>query len=236
MQRALAGRDARILSRCVSTNDIAREWARADAPHLAIVVADQQEAGRGRQGRSWLAEPGDALLASIVVRPSLETARWGLLPLLAGVAAADAIERRTSIRIDLKWPNDLLLEGRKLGGILCEADPGAWAVIGIGINVSSSPEVEGTATSLAAAGALRLDRADLAAALLDAVDATLRAPDDAMDRYLQRSVTIGARVRASTLDGAAIVGTATGLGADGALVIDGVRVHAGDVEHLRPTE
>lgn len=239
MQRALMGRDAKILERCGSTNDVARDWARADAPHLAIVVADAQEAGRGRQGRSWLADPGDALLASIIVRPTLEPSRWGLLPLLTGVAAAVAIEQRTGVHVGLKWPNDLVFDARKLGGILCEADPGEWAVLGIGINVSSSPASETEATSLAAAGALRLDRADLAASLLSAVDAVLRSPDAAMIRYEERSVTVGMRVRASTLDGGAIVGLAIGLDPDGALQIetdDGevARVHAGDVEHLRP--
>jgi BirA family biotin operon repressor/biotin-[acetyl-CoA-carboxylase] ligase len=235
MRRALGGRDARIVERCASTNDLARAWARDGAPHLAIVVADAQDAGRGRHGRAWVAAPGSALLCSIVVRPALEASRWGLLPLLAGVAAADAIDRRTGVGVGLKWPNDLVVDECKLGGILCEADPGAWAVIGIGINVSAAPA---GAASLADAGASRLDRADLAAALLGALEVALGDPDDALERYRSRSVTVGRRVCARTLDGSAIVGEAVEIAEDGALVIEeGAvrhRVDAADVEHLRP--
>lgn len=238
MERALAGRSARILDRCSSTNLEAAEWARDGAPHLSIVVADTQDAGRGRQGRSWIAEPGAGLLASIIVRPELEPSRWGLLPLLAGVAATEAIEARTRVRAGLKWPNDLVVEARKLGGILCEADPGAWAVIGIGINVSGAPSAESLATSLAAQGALRLDRADLAAALLEQLDGCLLEVDATLNRYRERSVTLGAQVRVQPIDGEPLVGVASAIEPDGALrlVVDGGSdriVHAGDVEHLR---
>lgn len=238
MQRALAGRDARILDRCASTNDLAAAWAREGGAHLSIVVADAQDAGRGRQGRSWLAEPGAALLASIIVRPAaLPIGRWGLLPVLTGLAAAEAIEARTRVQPQLKWPNDLVVADRKLGGILCEADPGNWAVLGIGINVSGAPDVEQAATSLAAAGALRLDRADLAAAVLTAIDRVLAEPDASLERARARSATLGRGVRALRLDGTTTEGVAAAIEDDGALRIDTpdgpVIVHAGDVEHLR---
>lgn len=237
MRHALAGRDAVILDRCPSTNDIATERARTGAPHLSIVVADVQDAGRGRLDRSWIAEPGAALLCSIIVRPTLELPRWGLLPLLAGLAAAEAIEARTGVAPRLKWPNDLVVDDAKLGGILSEADPGTWAVLGIGINVSATPSVDVPVTSLALAGAHRLDRADLAAAILGKLDTVLEAPDDALIRYVQRSATIGAQVRVTRLAGERIVGTAVGIDPDGSLRVDVddalVHVHAGDVETLR---
>lgn len=239
MRRALATRSAQVLERCGSTNDVAAAWARDGASHLSIVVADAQDAGRGRHARTWLSEPGAALLASIVVRPELPVARWGLLPLLTAVACASAIERRTQVQVGVKWPNDLVVDGAKLGGILCEADPGAWAVLGIGINVSGAPHVDRAVASLAELGALRLDRADLAAALLEDVDAALRDPDDGLRRYRELSATLGHPVRITGVDGGIVEGTADAIADDGALRLlraDGTvaSVHAGDVEHVRP--
>lgn len=122
------GRPRLHLRRTDSTNTRARELAAAGAPHGTVVTAGEQSAGRGRHGRTWAAAPGRALLCSVVVR---EPPR--LLPLLAGVALAEVAGRRAQV----KWPNDVLIEGRKVAGILVEGRPQeGWAVIGIGVNVA----------------------------------------------------------------------------------------------------
>jgi BirA family transcriptional regulator, biotin operon repressor / biotin---[acetyl-CoA-carboxylase] ligase len=126
------GRPRVHLRRTDSTNARARALAERGAPHGTLVTADEQIAGRGRQGRAWVAAPGRALLCSLVVR---EPAR--LLPLAAGVAVAELAGADAL----LKWPNDVLVEGRKVAGILVEARPQErWAVLGIGVNVAVGPE------------------------------------------------------------------------------------------------
>jgi BirA family biotin operon repressor/biotin-[acetyl-CoA-carboxylase] ligase len=123
-----------------STNDRARELVEAGAPDGTVVTAREQTAGRGRQGRVWTAPEGKALLYSAILRPLDE--RHLLLPLsvpLAVCAAAEAL--RPGAECQVKWPNDVWLEGRKLSGILIEAKPQeGWAVIGIGLNLSIAPE------------------------------------------------------------------------------------------------
>ena len=119
-----------------STNDRARELAAAGAPHGTLVTATEQSAGRGRQGRRWSAPAGRALLASIVLRDPP-----GLLPLVAAVAVADAVAGalpdRPAAAVTIKWPNDVLLDGRKVAGILAEGRPQErWAVLGVGVNVA----------------------------------------------------------------------------------------------------
>jgi BirA family biotin operon repressor/biotin-[acetyl-CoA-carboxylase] ligase len=124
------------LRETTSTNDRARELAAAGAPHGTLVTAGVQTAGRGRQGRTWAAPPGRALLMSVVLR---DPAR--LLPLVAAVAVAQATADATGRDVRIKWPNDVLLDGRKVAGILAEARPqDGWAVVGIGLNVAVRPE------------------------------------------------------------------------------------------------
>ena len=119
-----------------STNTVARELAEAGAPNGTVVTADEQTAGRGRQGRTWTAPPGSALLYSAIVRPL--GPRHPLLPLAVPLAVAEAAERlRPDIECKVKWPNDVHLEGRKLSGILIEARPQEeWAVVGVGLNLT----------------------------------------------------------------------------------------------------
>jgi BirA family transcriptional regulator, biotin operon repressor / biotin---[acetyl-CoA-carboxylase] ligase len=138
--------------RCESTNDLARELAAAGAPAGTVVTAEEQLAGRGRQGRSWSAPPGKALLYSAVLRP-LER-RHMLLPLAVPVAVAEAAEATAGVECAIKWPNDIWIEERKCAGVLIEARPqDGWAVIGVGLNVAIEPgefpaELRETATSL----------------------------------------------------------------------------------------
>jgi BirA family transcriptional regulator, biotin operon repressor / biotin---[acetyl-CoA-carboxylase] ligase len=123
-----------------STNTRARELAAEGAAHGTVVTAAEQTAGRGRQGRVWTAPPGKALLYSAVVRPLDE--RHLMLPLAAPLAVCEAAEElRPGIECGVKWPNDVLVDGRKLAGILVEARPqDGWAVIGVGLNLTIAPD------------------------------------------------------------------------------------------------
>lgn len=142
-----------------STNTRARELAAAGAPHGTVVTAAEQTAGRGRQGRSWTAPPGRALLYSAIVRPLAP--RHVLLPLAVPLAVCEAAEElRPEIECRVKWPNDIHLEGHKLAGVLIEARPqDGWAVIGVGLNLAIArdefpPDLRDTAVSLRPAGRL----------------------------------------------------------------------------------
>ena len=138
-----------------STNTDAMNRARTGAPHGSVYLADEQQAGRGRSDHAWHSAAGEGLYVSVVLRPAFPAADLPLLPLAAGLAAADAIRTVTGLDIDLRWPNDLLLGPRKTGGILVEAQSEssaiAFAVVGIGINVhqrSFEPGLATPATSL----------------------------------------------------------------------------------------
>lgn len=130
-----------------STNERAKALALAGAPHGTLVTADDQTAGRGRQGRVWTAPPGAAVLMSLVIRDV-----QALLPLAAAVAVCEAAEEATPVSARVKWPNDVWIEGRKLAGILIEGRPQeGWAVLGVGVNVGTEQfpeELRGVATSL----------------------------------------------------------------------------------------
>jgi BirA family transcriptional regulator, biotin operon repressor / biotin---[acetyl-CoA-carboxylase] ligase len=147
------GRPHRYYRSTDSTNTRARELAAAGAPHGTVVTAAEQSAGRGRQGRTWTAPPGKALLYSTVLRPLEE--RHTMLPLAVPLAVSEAAEElQPKIECRVKWPNDVLVEGRKLAGVLIEARPqDSWAVIGVGLNLAIDQdefpkELRETATSL----------------------------------------------------------------------------------------
>jgi BirA family biotin operon repressor/biotin-[acetyl-CoA-carboxylase] ligase len=148
--------------------------AAAWAPEGTVVVAEHQSEGRGRMGRGWADSTGESLTFSIVLRPKLLPEGISLLPLLAGVAVAEGIERTTGLKPECKWPNDLILEGRKLCGILCEGSAQEegleHVIVGVGLNVnqrSFPPEIAGTATSVALAlGGGLTDREDLLRTIL----------------------------------------------------------------------
>jgi BirA family biotin operon repressor/biotin-[acetyl-CoA-carboxylase] ligase len=167
-----------------STNTDALEAARAGAPHGSVYFADEQLAGRGRGDHSWHSAAGQGLYMSVVLRPRIPAARLPLLPLAAGLAAADAIRAvsRLSVEqnIDLRWPNDLLIGPRKAGGILVEASSGAntksgtavFAVVGVGINVhqrSFAPDLSTPATSLDLESGRRISRQSLLVSLLESL-------------------------------------------------------------------
>ena len=170
-----------------STNERAKGLAAA--PHGTLVTADAQTAGRGRQGRTWTAEPGHALLMSVIVRGLGKGDE--LLPLVAAVAVCEACEACVPVSCEIKWPNDVWIDGRKVSGILVEGRPQeGWAVLGIGVNVST-PEFPGelaeTATSLALASGTAPSREGVLEALLAALDRLLSAPAaQVLDAWRQR--------------------------------------------------
>jgi BirA family transcriptional regulator, biotin operon repressor / biotin---[acetyl-CoA-carboxylase] ligase len=199
----------RWLAETPSTQDVAR-----DLPVGSCVVTDHQTRGRGRRDRRWETPPGTALLASFVL-PSRH-----LVTLAVGVAAAHAC----GPGVRLKWPNDLLVDGAKLGGILTE-QRGAACVVGVGINLTWAPP---------GAAALGADRDELLARLSDQLERWSAAADkDVLAGWRARSDTLGRRVRVE-LTHEVVEGVADGIAEDGALLVSGRRVVAGDVVHLRP--
>jgi BirA family transcriptional regulator, biotin operon repressor / biotin---[acetyl-CoA-carboxylase] ligase len=172
-----------------STNQRAKELAAAGAPHGTLVTADEQSAGRGRQGRAWTAAPGEALLMSLVLR-SLDE----LLPLRAAVAVAEAIP----VDAQIKWPNDVWVEGRKLSGILVEGRPQeGWVALGIGLNVSTTEfpeELREIAISLVLAG-VSLSRDEVLHSLLDSLERWLAEPaEEVLAAWRERDALLGAEV------------------------------------------
>ena len=241
-----------------STNaDLVAEAA-AGAGDRAL-VADHQRAGRGRMERRWEAPAGASLLMSVLVRPPFPATGAHLLSTALGLAAVDALVELAGIDVGLKWPNDVVAPGvgpdgadLKLGGLLAEmtGDMTSGAVVlGIGLNlawadVGFPEELAATATAVDLLGG-HVEREDLVVALLRALDpvaelASASACQDLVDRYRQQCVTIGRRVRVE-LPGADLVGTASDVADDGALVVRGddgaeTTVTVGDVVHLRPAD
>jgi BirA family biotin operon repressor/biotin-[acetyl-CoA-carboxylase] ligase len=202
----------RFLSEVPSTMQLAGEWARAGAPPGATVATDHQTAGRGRRGRNWQDPPGEALLMSVVLRPRLEAAAAGWLPLAVAVGAARGVAEVTGAAPGIKWPNDLLLEGRKLAGILVELtldeQDVRYAVAGLGVNVHQTgfpAEIAGRATSLRQAAGYQGTRAELMAALVPAVLGAVREleldPLRLRDAWRAQSVTLGREVEIRTSQG-----------------------------------
>jgi BirA family biotin operon repressor/biotin-[acetyl-CoA-carboxylase] ligase len=180
-----------------STNERAKQLVAAGAPHGTLVTADEQSAGRGRQGRVWTAEPGHALLMSLVVRGLIKGD--ALLPLAAAVAVCEACEATARVSCGIKWPNDVWIDGRKVCGTLIEGRPQeGWAVLGIGVNVSTPTfprELAETATSLALAAPPAPPREAVLEALLSSLDRLLSAPAaEVLVAWRERDALLGAPV------------------------------------------
>lgn len=244
-----------------STNTDLVARAVAGAAEGAVLIAEEQAAGRGRLDRRWTAPARSGLSFSVLLRPGLAAGgrapvpmeRWGWLPLLAGVATATAVSRTAGLDTALKWPNDLLItvdgEQRKTAGILAERADDTGVVIGIGINVTLREDElpVPTATSLALAGAPVTDRDPLLRAVLRSLAewyGSWRAADGdphlcrLQESYAAGCATLGRTVRAELPGGRELVGEAVAVDSDGRLVItSGGRretVGAGDVIHVRP--
>ena len=238
-----------------STNADLTVRAAQGAAEGIVLAAEEQQAGRGRMGRRWISPPRSAIMVSVLLRPAgVPPSRRGWLPLLAGVAAATAVRTITPVNAVLKWPNDLLAGDRKLAGILAEQS-GDAIVAGLGLNVSTTEdELPDTgpgalpATSLRLEGATSLDRTALLTVLLEELERWYQAwrwadpPGDPeasglRAAYLELSVTVGRDVRVERPAGQLTTGHATGIDAEGRLVVQGPgraeAVSAGDVRHLR---
>ncbi|TRZ94206.1 MAG: biotin--[acetyl-CoA-carboxylase] ligase [Rhodocyclaceae bacterium] len=248
---AKLGPDARrfdidVLPRCDSTNAVLLGRAEAGAASGTVIIAEEQTAGRGRRGRTWFASPGDSLTFSLLWRFAPGTAPAGL-SLAIGVAVAGALQKVGAGDAALKWPNDILQDGRKLGGILIELVAGAphAAVIGIGINLrlpSGMPEDVRAASAAIAGNGSAVHENDLFAALLSELLTTLetftaRGFAAIRPEWMARHAFQDVRVMLSTDFGPAVEGICRGADTDGALLleVDGriERILSGEVS-LRP--
>lgn len=124
-----------------STNDEAHRLASEGGEHGLVVLADHQRAGRGRRGASWVSEPGDGLLFSVVIRPDSPKSKWSRMALAAGVGIVTALNERWAAQAQVKWPNDIYIRGRKCGGILAEASED-FVIVGVGLNVFATPPAD----------------------------------------------------------------------------------------------
>jgi BirA family biotin operon repressor/biotin-[acetyl-CoA-carboxylase] ligase len=239
-------REVRIFDAIDSTNaDVATAAGLGD-PEGLVVIAEHQHAGRGRLDRQWSSPPRAGVLLSVLLRPTAEVATWSLLPLLTGLAIAEALDAVAKVEAGLKWPNDLVLGDRKVGGILAERHESA-VVIGIGVNVSTRPNelpVE-TATSIAIAGG-ETDREPIVKEMLRSLERryvawrdTNGSADSVIPAYRQRCETFGRHVAVELPGGDVVRGAATGVDDRGCLVVARDDTGAeqvfmvGDVTHVR---
>jgi BirA family biotin operon repressor/biotin-[acetyl-CoA-carboxylase] ligase len=242
------GRSLRGVETVGSTNTAAAEWARNGAPDGSVVVTEYQSAGRGRHGRTWTAKKGQNLMFSVVLRPALAPDRLGLITVAASVAVAEAIDPFVAPhRAALKWPNDVLLEGRKTCGMLLESSisgrqEAEVVVLGVGLNVNQAtfPEaLADTATSLRLVAGRAIPRAPLFARLLQRLEARhdavqSRPPsDDVRAAFHDRLASLGERATFRVADAEGpVAGVVQGITDTGALRLDtpdGPRVlHSGE--------
>lgn len=228
-----------------STNTDLAARALAGEAEGSVLVSEHQHAGRGRLDRQWTSPPRAGLSFSVLLRPAVPVARWAWLPLLAGVAVAHGVRRVAEVDARLKWPNDVLVGGRKLAGILAERVDDA-VVVGVGLNATTTRDElpVPTATSLALEGAASTDREPLLKAVLRALAegyARWRAAGgdaevELRSAYVEQCATLGRPVRVALAGGQMLTGEAVGVDADGRLVVASGHavqpVSAGDVVHL----
>lgn len=246
-----------------STNTEALSLAQNGAAHGTVVMAESQSGGYGRHGRAWFSPPGQNIYCSIIlhgVGHNLSLSQWlSWVPLVSALAVSEAIQQVAAVPLALKWPNDLLLHERKVGGILCESsfattnDP--VVVIGIGLNVNVPPEsfpeeLRPIAASLMEASRRPIDRNRLIAQLLLELEQCLgelrsSGPVRLRQAYMSRCATLGRQIRVLFMHEQPIVGIAEALSSDGALQVRAssphprsqpmplIEVRAADVIHLR---
>ena len=235
-----------------STNaDLLARHAEGENIDGAVLIAEHQSAGRGRNGRAWSTPPRSQIALSVgIAARGVSTTAWGWVPLLTGVAMVDAVRATTGVDANLKWPNDVLVGEGKLAGILAEvAAPDPVIVVGLGLNVTLTADEapDPRATSLLMLGSTMLDRSALLGSVLAELTSRIDrwrsagGPDDTLVAdYRRRSLTLGTRVRATLPGDREIIGVATDLDESGQLSIDTgaqtVTVSAGDITHLRPID
>lgn len=222
-----------------STNEAAVEKARDGVSEGYVVLAGKQTAGRGRRERDW-ESPEGGVYTSVVLRPSFGPRDASLVTLATSVAVSRAVEAQ-DVEATIKWPNDVLVDGRKVCGILVEMQADAerieHAVVGVGLNANAKPDVpDAEPVSLAEVGGEEVDRGEVTADLLSELESLYENTDEVLDEWRERSSTLGKRVRVETPN-ETIEGVAEGIDDTGALRVStdgGDRVvSAGDCVHLR---
>jgi BirA family transcriptional regulator, biotin operon repressor / biotin---[acetyl-CoA-carboxylase] ligase len=228
-----------------STNTEAAKQARQGAAEGVCVVAKEQTAGKGRQGRAWTSTKGAGVYMSLILRPRLDPAHLSLITLAAAVAVYEVLLKGFLIRPDIKWPNDILVDGKKICGILAEAveTPAGLAVI-LGLGINLDPPSDNNATGIRGETSFRTTRDEVLGAVLNEFKTThellQRSPASIIELWSERSsYATGSTVRITLSDGT-VHGVTDGLEPSGALRVklsDGSTtvVHAGDVERLRST-
>lgn len=198
------GKKIILLDRVESTNDLAMELAEKGSPHGMVVIADSQSSGKGRLGRKWLSPSGANIYMSVILRPGIPPGDATLLTLLGSVSCALALKKLTGVDVSIKWPNDLMVYQKKLGGILLEmrseSDRILFAVAGIGINVNKTPSrVRSFATSIFDETGRWHKRTPLIAGILDEISEELEAlkggSGPLLDKWRRLSSTLGKNVR-----------------------------------------
>lgn len=258
LRTAAIGRTIHYHASVDSTNNLAVALAQGGACHGTMVLADGQSAGRGRRGRQWHSPPGRHLYCSVILHiPPEQMGYLTIIPLASALAVADAIVDSTSIQCRLKWPNDVLIEEKKVAGILCESvlgQPTAIVVVGIGINVNGRPEdfpknLRNTAITLSAIRESPVDRIGLVSALMNRLEECIglmspRTVSSILDAYRARCSTLGQVVQAVLGENDVIEGVAEAVGMDGSLHVrhgspsgtdrpEIMIVHSADIIHLR---
>jgi BirA family biotin operon repressor/biotin-[acetyl-CoA-carboxylase] ligase len=238
------GRALLVFETIESTNMYAKTLASKGAEEGTVVIADHQTSGRGRFGRIWLAEPGSSLLFSVIIRPTFNADKVGLLPFFAAAGIALAVETTTGMQCECKWPNDILFHDKKNCGILLEStfqhNKLDYAIIGIGLNVNQmnfSGDLAGTATSLRKECGREFDRRNVFRQIMSSLeslytDVSRGIFDTVLTEWKARAALIGKRIKL-TQTANIIEGVAIALADDGGLIVEtgsGQRVfHAGDV-------
>ena len=221
-----AGRQVVYLKTVGSTNRHARMLAAQGAQHGTLVLADSQTEGRGRRGRSWISPAGEGIFMSLILRPQTHPSQIARLSLLTALAVAEAIAEATGLDARIKWPNDIVIDGRKVCGLLLEMDADESAVhsvvAGVGVNVhqqSFDEEIVHTASSLDLLSGRTNSRAAIVRAFLEAFERAMAMDDmDMMRAYCARSATLGQRVQVISLTGT-YTGTAEGITDSGSLLV-----------------
>ena len=234
-----------------STNNCAKAVANVGATEGVVVIAEEQTAGKGRLGRSWLANPEENLTFSIILRPKISPEAINLLPLYVSVAVAQAIERSTSLKVECKWPNDLLINKKKVAGILIEGSIQQsiveYVVVGLGINVnqtSFSNDLLQKATSLKLETGRQVDRIELFKSILSVFESSYPASlrggfETTIPTWLTRSTMVNKPIMVSQ-QGNIINGVVKGLSKEGGIVLQAngseKTLFAGDVTILSETD
>lgn len=249
LKTKIIGREIHLLRETASTNTVAMEMASRGAPEGALIIAETQTAGKGRLGRRWLSPKGN-LYVSIILRPAIPTYKAPLITLLGAVSTASAITEECGLPAGIKWPNDILLSGKKVSGLLTEmsAEPDRvkHIVLGIGIDVNMDllelpEEIRAFTTTLSAEAGRRIDRVSLLRRLLRELEKRyqrfLAGDDEVLKEWKELNITTGRYVAVSGVN-EIIEGIAEGIDAEGRLVIkraDGSlrTVAAGDVTILK---